>query len=91
MAGEPCGMTAPLMRRWQNLLALLAVMLAGGSLLPLPEHVRLACVAAAVATILVVLAVRLRAHQPSRRLPSGPDVYDRIERIRADRERRRRR
>ncbi|HTW85927.1 MAG TPA: hypothetical protein VMD91_17790 [Candidatus Sulfotelmatobacter sp.] len=82
-------MTAPPMRRWQNLLALFAVLLASAALLPLRPGVRLGFVAAAVGVIVAVLVSRLRAHQPSGRRPSGPDVYDRIAKIRAERERRR--
>jgi hypothetical protein len=83
-------MTAPPMRRWQNLLALLAVLLASGALLPIAPILRYACIGSAVGVIAAVLLVRLRAHGPTNR-PSGPDVYDRIAKIRADRERRRRR
>jgi hypothetical protein len=84
-------MVAPPMRRWQNLLALLAVVLAAGALLPLGERIRYGCMAAAIGLILLILMTRLRAHRPAARRPSGPDVYDRIAKIRAEREKRTRR
>ncbi|MGD1065846.1 MAG: hypothetical protein ABR975_03440 [Vulcanimicrobiaceae bacterium] len=82
-------MIAPPMRRWQNLLALLAVLLASGALLPIAPNLRFACIGSAIGVIAAVMLMRLRAHRPTTR-SSGPDVYDRIAKIRADREKRRR-
>ena len=83
-------MVAPPMRRWQNLLALLAVLLAAGALLPLGDRLRFGCVAAAIGIILFILLARVRAHRPTAG-STGPDVYDRVAKIREERERRLRR
>ncbi|HEY4440583.1 MAG TPA: hypothetical protein VGN14_09010 [Candidatus Elarobacter sp.] len=82
-------MTAPPMRPWQNLLALVATILAAGALLPLPTTVRLVCVGTAVGLIVLVLTLRLRAHRTRRERERVDDVYGRIERIRSERGRRR--
>jgi hypothetical protein len=82
-------MTAPPMRPWQNLIALLATVLAAGALLPLPATVRLLCVAGAGILILLVLTARMRAHRVRRDRERVDATYDRIERIRAARDRRR--
>lgn len=84
-------MIAPPMRRRQNLLALLGALLACGGLLPLAPFVRVACASLAVAVIVVLLTMRMRAHRVRRGARPVPGVYDRIERIRAERTRRRRR
>jgi len=83
-------MRAPLMRLWQNLLALLGTILAAGALLPLPATTRIACVAAAIVLIVTLLTLRLRGHQNQRRGAQVDDAYARIERIRAQRRGRRR-
>jgi len=82
-------MTAPPMRLWQNLLALVATMLAAGALLPLPPAVRLLCVGGAGVLILLVLVARMRAHRVRRDRERVDGVYDRIDRIREERARRR--
>lgn len=80
-------MTAPPMRPWQNLLALAGVVFAAGAPLPLAPHLRLLCAALAIATILILLLVRMRAHRIRRDDARTSDVYRRIERIRAARRR----
>jgi hypothetical protein len=81
-------MTAPPMRPWQNILALLATIVASGTLLPLPPAVRLLCAAIAGVVVLLLLLGRVRAHRVRRDRERVDGVYDRIERIRADRARR---
>ena len=80
-------MNAPPMRPWQNALALAGVVFAAGALLPLRPEIRLFCAALAVATIVVLLLVRMRAHRARRDDARVADVYRRIERIRAGRRR----
>jgi hypothetical protein len=80
-------MTAPPMRPWQNALALTGVVFAAGALLPLRPEIRLLCAALAVATIAVLLVVRMRAHRARRDDARTSDVYRRIERIRSGRQR----
>jgi heme A synthase len=82
-------MTAPPMRRWQNLLALIATLLATAALLPFGARVRVVNVALAFALIIIVLGARLRAHAPRRGEETDP-TYERIARIRSAREERRR-
>jgi hypothetical protein len=77
------------MRPWQNILALLATVVAAGTLLPLPAVVRVACAASAGVVVLLLLLARVRAHRVSRDRERVDGVYERIERIRADRARRR--
>ena len=78
-------MNAPPMRPWQNLLALAGVVFAAGALLPLRPEIRLFCAALAVATIVILLLLRMRAHRVRRDDARVTDVYNRIERIRAGR------
>ncbi|MEA2665089.1 MAG: hypothetical protein QOI11_2033 [Candidatus Eremiobacteraeota bacterium] len=73
------------MRPWQNAVALLATLFAAGALLPLAPHLRLLCGGLAIATILALLWLRVRAHQVRRSDARVADVYARIERIRGDR------
>jgi hypothetical protein len=82
-------MTAPPMRPWQNLLALVATVVAAGALLPLAPAVRLLCVGGAGVLILFVLTARMRAHRVRRDRERADGIYDRIERIREERARRR--
>ncbi|MCU1347225.1 MAG: hypothetical protein JWO56_255 [Acidobacteria bacterium] len=82
-------MTAPPMRPWQNILALLATIVASGSLLPLAPVVRLLCAAIAGVVVLLLLVARVRAHRVRRDRERVDGVYRRIDRIRADRARRR--
>jgi hypothetical protein len=56
----------------------------------LPAPVRLGCVALACATIVVLLVARLRAHGARRTDARVDGLYDRIERIRRERDKRRR-
>jgi hypothetical protein len=76
------------MPRWQNAMALLAVVLAAVALLPLAPGARVMCAGLAVAVIVTLLMVRLRAHRVRRDATAVAGVYDRIERIRADRAKR---
>lgn len=68
---------------------LAATLLAAGALLPLAPRVRLGFAALAVAVIVGLLVVRLRAHAARRRDARVDGVYDRIERIRRERDARR--
>jgi len=79
------------MRPWQNAVALAATVLACGALLPLAPHVRIGCAVLAFAIIVALLAARLRLHSVRRTDARSAGVYDRIERIRAERDERRRR
>jgi hypothetical protein len=81
-------MSASPMPRWQTAIALLAVVLAAVALLPLAPGARVLCAGLAGAAILMLLAARLRAHRVRREATRVAGVYDRIERIRADRARR---
>ncbi len=65
-------------------------MFAAGAMLPIAARARITLVALAVATILVLLTVRLRAHAARRTAARTNDTYARIERIRAGRTRPRR-
>jgi uncharacterized membrane protein len=69
----------------QNAVALAATMLAAGALLPLEPRARIVLAGLAFAVILILLAVRLRAHAARRDRDRISGVYDRIERIRAQR------
>jgi len=79
------------MRPWQNAIALAATVLACGALLPLPAHLRIGSAVLAFATIVALLVARLRVHAARRTDARTSGVYDRIERIRAERAERRRR
>jgi hypothetical protein len=73
------------MRPWQNAVALVATLFAAGALLPLAPRLRLLCGGIAIATILGLLWLRVRAHQVRRTDARVADVYSRIERIRSER------
>ena len=79
------------MRPWQNAAALVATILAAGALLPLEPRARLACAALAVASIVVLLVARLRAHTARRDDARTVGTRASIERIRAARDDRTRR
>ena len=79
------------MRPWQNAIALAATVLACGALLPLAPYLRIGCAALAFAIIVALLVGRLRVHAARRTGARTSEVYDRIERIRAERGERRRR
>jgi len=76
--------------RRQNAVAVFAIVLAASALLPLETRARFVLMALAVATILVLLTVRLRAHAAKRRNARVDGTYERIERIRAARNKPRR-
>ena len=77
------------MRPWQNAFALIATVIAAGALLPLPPVVRLACAGIASVAILLLLTARMRAHRVRRDRERVDSTYEKIERIRAQRGRRR--
>ncbi len=78
------------MKRWENLVALAATVFAAPALLPVPASSRLACAALAIATLLVLCGIRLRAHLTRRDAPEVSSTYAKIERIRSARGPRRR-
>jgi hypothetical protein len=78
------------MRTAQNAVAIAATLLAAGALLPLQPGLRVLLAALAAAVIVMLLVVRLRAHSARRDDERVAGVYDRIARIRAEREKRRR-
>ncbi|HEX3468250.1 MAG TPA: hypothetical protein VHT05_09250 [Candidatus Elarobacter sp.] len=78
------------MNRWENLVALAAIVLAACALLPLPAYPRIACAVLAVATLLIVCSLRLRTFLARREAPKISDTYAKIERIRSARGPRRR-
>jgi membrane protein CcdC involved in cytochrome C biogenesis len=78
------------MRPWQNAIALAATVLACGALLPLPPRLRIASAALAFAIIVGLLVARLRMYAVRRTDVRTSGVYDRIQRIRAERRARRR-
>jgi steroid 5-alpha reductase family enzyme len=78
------------MKRWENVVALAATVLAAGALLPIRPYPRLICAGAAIVTLVVLCGVRLRAHIARRDAPNSSETYTRIERIRAARGPRRR-
>lgn len=78
-------MTAPPMPRWQNAVALAAMIAAGGALLPLAPRLRLLSAGFAIALITIVAVARLGAHRVRRETGHLGDTYARIDRIRAQR------
>lgn len=82
-------MNAPPMRTWQNLAALLAIVVAAGTLLPIAPPVRLLCAGLAGVLVVWLLAMRMRAHRVRRERDAVDEVYAKIARIRAARTRRR--
>lgn len=74
------------MPRWQNAIALLAVVLAALALLPLAPSTRVVFIALAAAAIVTLFIVRMRAHRARRDAGRVDGVYARIERIRAERD-----
>ncbi len=81
-------MPARTMKRWENVVALTATVLAAGGILPISAYARLTCAGAAIATLLVLCGIRLRAHLAHRDIPGTSDTYAKIERIRSARGRR---
>jgi membrane protein implicated in regulation of membrane protease activity len=72
-------------RTKQNAVALAAIMLAAGTLLPLAASARFVLAGLAFVIILLLLVVRLRSHAAERDRARVDSVYDRIDRIRAQR------
>jgi hypothetical protein len=83
-------MPVPTMKRWENIVALAATVLAAGALLPIRPYPRLTCVAVAIVMLLVLCGIRLRAHLTRRDVAVPSDTYAKIERIRSSRGPRRR-
>jgi hypothetical protein len=83
-------MPAPAMKRWENIVALVATVLAAGALLPIPASPRFICAGSAIVMLLILCGLRLRAHIARRDAPSSSETYTRVERIRAARGPRRR-
>lgn len=82
-------MRAPPMRPWQNMVALVAVLIAAAALLPLAPGARLILALIDVGIVCALLAMRVRAHAARRDAARVSGVYDRIERIREQRTKRR--
>ena len=78
------------MKRAENLVALAAIVLAAGALLPLAPVARITCAALAVATLLALCTLRVRAYLTRRDATKISDTYAKIERIRSARGPRRR-
>ena len=76
-------MTARPMRPGENALALVAAFLVAGALLP--WDLRLACALGAIGIVLLLLMMRLRAHQVITAKKRTADVYGQVERMRAER------
>ena len=79
------------MRRWQNVLAIVAIFLVAGALFPWWSGLnRIVCAAAAFAIALVLLVSRLQQHAASMTSSRATvkDMESRIDRIRADRDNR---
>jgi len=83
-------MKSPPMPRRETALALVAVVLAAGTMLPVATVVRLACGGAAAAVVGVLLVTRLRAHRFSDSSSRSDAVYRRLAEIRQRRADRRR-
>jgi hypothetical protein len=76
-------MVATPMRPVENLLALAAALLIAGSLFP--WSLRLACAFAAIGAILLLAAMRFRAHGAKKQRERTFDVYAQVARMREDR------
>ena len=79
-----------LMMRWQNFLAIIAIFFAAGALWPWSWLNRIVCAAIAFAIIIVLLVTRLQQHAASitGSRATIKDVESRIDRIRAERDKR---
>jgi hypothetical protein len=76
------------MRPLQNALAIVATFFVAGALLPWSARLRLTCAFAAIALIFVLLVLRLRSHLGAQQRRTSAASWNRIERIRADRDQR---
>jgi Ca2+/H+ antiporter len=78
------------MKRWQNAAAIVAMFFAAGAVWPWAPLNRVVCAVLAFMLILVVLASRLQQHASSvtQSRASIKDMESRIQRIRAERDRR---
>ena len=78
------------MPRWHNFVAILAIFFVAGAVWPWSPLNRIACAAVAFGLILIVLISRLQRHasQISGSRPTVKDIESRIDRIRADRDKR---
>jgi cell division protein FtsB len=79
-----------LMSRWQNFLAIVAIFFAAGALWPWSGRNRVVCAAVAFAIIIGLLVRRLQEHAASVTSSRATikDTESRIERIRAERDKR---
>ena len=78
------------MPRWHNFVAIVALLFVAGALWPWAVTNRIVCATIAFALIIFVLSSRLRLHalNLTRSRPTIADAQARIDRIRADREKR---
>lgn len=78
------------MPRWHNFVAIVAIFFVAGAVWPWSPLNRIACAATAFALIIVVLVSRLQRHATTitGTRATIKDAESRIERIRADREKR---
>jgi|GEM_PF-3322016 uncharacterized membrane protein len=79
------------MPRWYDRYAVIAILFAAGAILPFwPATGRIICALLAFAIIIIVLIVRLQRHASSLtgKRSTLADMESRIDRIRADREKR---
>jgi len=74
------------MRPWQNALAIVAAFLVAGGLLP--WSLRLACTLGAIGIVLLLLVLRLHAHQSGIKKQRTASVYNQVERMRSARKER---
>jgi hypothetical protein len=78
--------TSPPVRSIENILALLAAVLAGGAIYPWPF--RLTCAIAAVGVLVVMIVNRYRARTKLVQKTRTVDTYAAVERLRAERKER---
>jgi hypothetical protein len=71
------------MRRFENVLVMLAAMLVAGGVVPWPY--RLECIIGAVVVIAFLALARMRAHAGTKQKERTRDVYAVVAKIRADR------
>lgn len=74
------------MKKWETLLALLAVILASAAAFPIGLRIPLALLA--IALLVSIGVARLRSAATGKKTMHVPDAAERAERIRAERERR---
>jgi hypothetical protein len=79
-----------LMSRWQNFMAIVAIFFAAGALWPGSGQRRIVCAAVAFAIVIALLVRRLQQHAASitNSRATIKDMESRIDRIRAERDKR---